>query len=99
MDEELKQFKTDIKNAFLDAKILLFGSRAKGTARPDSDYDLIIISKAFENISPIERPYKVWMKSTANIAADLLCYAPNEVDKIAKSSVVLRDALKYAVAI
>ena len=27
----------------LDARILLFGSRARGDARPDSDWDILII--------------------------------------------------------
>ena len=99
MDEQVTQFVADVKLAFKDAKILLFGSRAKGNARPDSDYDFIIISKRFAKIPFVNRAYSVWVKSDAIIAADLLCYAPNEVNRIAKQSVVLRDALKYAVPI
>ena len=32
----------------LDARILLFGSRARGDARPDSDWDILIILKVNE---------------------------------------------------
>ena len=99
MDDELKKFTGDIRRSFRGAKIMLFGSRANGTARSDSDYDLIIISKYFEKIPILDRPYEIWMKSKANIAADLLCYAPAEVNKIAKSSFILREALKHAVTI
>ncbi len=99
MDETLKQFTAEIRSAFTDAKIMLFGSRAKGTARPDSDYDLIIISKQFKGIPFVNRAYAIWSKSQTIIAADLLCYAPGEVDKIAKNSVILKEALKHAVTI
>lgn len=99
MDETLRQFTSEIRNAFTDAKIMLFGSRAKGTARSDSDYDLIIISKQFKGIPFANRAYAIWSKSQTVIAADLLCYAPGEVNKIAKNSFILRDALKHAVSI
>ncbi len=99
MDEKLKKFTIEIRNAFSDATVLLFGSRAKGTARSDSDYDLIIVSKQFKGIPFANRPYAIWSKSQTVIAADLLCYAPNEVDEIARKSFILKDALKYAVSI
>ena len=99
MDKELKKFITDVRKTFSDAKIMLFGSRAKGTNRIDSDYDLIIISKLFEKIPIVERPYNVWMTSKANLAADILCYSPAEVKKVAKNSTVLRDAMTYAVTL
>ena len=38
-----------------DARLVLFGSQAKGTAREDSDIDLIIISQAFEGKTLWER--------------------------------------------
>ena len=34
-----------IKNKFPESKIWLYGSRAKGTSKPDSDYDLFIVYK------------------------------------------------------
>ncbi len=99
MDEKLKKFTAEIRSVFTDAKIMLFGSRAKGTARIDSDYDLIIVSKKFDKIPFVNRAYQVWRNSNTVIAADLLCYAPGEMKKIAQSSVILRDALKHAVAL
>lgn len=99
MDKEVKTFIKDIKNAFLDAKILLFGSRAKGTARTDSDYDFIVISRHFEKVSFADRSYEIWSKSKANVSADVLCYAPGEIEKIKSKSVVLKDALKHAVSV
>lgn len=99
MDETLRQFTAEIRSAFPDAEIMLFGSRAKGTARLDSDYDLIVVSEKFRKIPFINRASEVWRNSNTIIAADILCYAPGEVDKIAKKSVILTEALKHAVTI
>ncbi len=99
MDEKLTRFTSEIRTFFTDAKIMLFGSRAKGNARQDSDYDLIVVSEKFRKIPYIDRAAEVWRNSNTIIAADILCYAPGEVDKIAKNSVILTEALKTAVSI
>ena len=46
---ELKWLKEAIKNKYPDAKILLFGSRARGDNLKSSDYDLLVLSNAFQN--------------------------------------------------
>ncbi len=97
MDKEVKKFLIDVKKSFSDVKILLFGSRAKGTARKDSDYDFIVISRKFKNIPYVDRAYEVRKNTNANIVADIICYAPGEVNRIAKNSIFLKDALKYAI--
>ncbi|MCX7044518.1 MAG: nucleotidyltransferase domain-containing protein [Candidatus Sumerlaeota bacterium] len=43
------------KQGVNDARLILFGSQAKGTAREDSDIDLIIISVSFEGKTFWER--------------------------------------------
>ncbi len=96
MDKELTQFVSDIKRAFAGAKVFLFGSRAKGTAKADSDYDFIIVSKSFEKTPFANRARDVWLSSKANIAADIFCYSPAELKLAAKNSVVLKDALRHA---
>ncbi len=99
MDKTLKEFTTEIRKVFTDAKIMLFGSRATGTNHKDSDYDLIIVSEKFSKIPYVDRSYEVWRNTNAIIAADILCYTPSEVNKIAKNSVILKEALKHAVGI
>ncbi len=46
-DDVLKRFKQDVRKALQDNLVCLLhhGSRAKGEARPDSDYDSVIITK------------------------------------------------------
>ena len=99
MDKRLSELLFDVKKLCKDATIYLFGSRAKGTARPDSDYDLIIISKKFGRTPFVNRAGLIWRNSDVGIAADLLCYTPSEFAKLSKNSVVLSDALKYAIQV
>jgi predicted nucleotidyltransferase len=42
-DKILQRIKALVKQKEPSAKIYLYGSRARGTARPDSDWDLLIL--------------------------------------------------------
>ena len=66
-------------------KIVLFGSHARGNARPDSDLDLLIIeppSAAHPPPSPALRatPYHMAL-SGLNIDIDVLVYTPAEIEQ------------------
>lgn len=45
----LKKVKSIVKKHDRSAKIMLFGSQAKGAAKPNSDIDVLIISKLAED--------------------------------------------------
>ncbi|MCL5961756.1 MAG: nucleotidyltransferase domain-containing protein [Chloroflexi bacterium] len=64
------------------ARVYLFGSRARGTAGPESDYDLVAVSRAFEEQSVFERAldrHVLWRQSGGwGIGLDLHCYTPAE---------------------
>ncbi|MCU4166782.1 nucleotidyltransferase domain-containing protein [Marinilabiliaceae bacterium A049] len=47
----LSDIKNTVKGKFPDAQIILYGSRAKGIARDDSDWDLLILLNK-EKITP-----------------------------------------------
>ena len=40
----LKTIKTTVKSFLPDAKVLLFGSRARGDFNTDSDFDVLVIT-------------------------------------------------------
>ena len=42
IDKKLEEIVGVLKSEFMPARLFLFGSRASGNARPDSDYDLIL---------------------------------------------------------
>ncbi len=43
MDQLVHDLSTRIVREFMPEKIILFGSRARGAARPDSDIDLLVV--------------------------------------------------------
>ncbi len=66
-------------------KIILFGSRARGDAGKDSDFDLVVIKKT-------KTPFLKRMRDVAKIlsdaritqSADVLVYTPEEFDALSK---------------
>ncbi len=64
------------------ARVYLFGSRARGTAHPESDYDLVAVAEAFGQQSVFERALdrrKLWRQAGGwEIGLDLHCYTPSE---------------------
>jgi predicted nucleotidyltransferase len=59
-------------------KIILFGSRARGNARIDSDFDLIVIKQTQE---PVPRRDAALYLALAgmNVAIDVMTYTPAEI--------------------
>ncbi|HAQ20884.1 MAG TPA: nucleotidyltransferase domain-containing protein [Prolixibacteraceae bacterium] len=57
-EEILKAIKKTLKSISPEARVILFGSQARGNANPDSDWDILVIldkpkieSSDFDNIS------------------------------------------------
>jgi uncharacterized protein len=50
MDMVLSRFRTELTKAYGDRieRVVLYGSRARGDARPDSDYDIAVFLKDHE---------------------------------------------------
>lgn len=61
-------------------KIILFGSRARGTAHPDSDIDLLVIAQSEQ---PRYRRAAPIYGALSDILApmDILVYSPQEVEE------------------
>lgn len=53
-DKTLDEIIKRILNVITPDKIILFGSRARGNAREDSDYDLLIVKDDIKNTGKIE---------------------------------------------
>ena len=54
----LKRVKTAIRAIAPDAEIILYGSRARGTARADSDWDFLILLP-----TPVDRSLEMQIKN------------------------------------
>ncbi|MDW7971575.1 MAG: nucleotidyltransferase domain-containing protein [Nitrososphaerota archaeon] len=99
---ELEEVVKVLKKHMADAKIIIFGSRARGNALKSSDIDMIIISKIFENMHFTDRaPYVLkilWRnKVLPAVSIDVLCYTPNEFEKKKREIGIVREAVHYGI--
>lgn len=64
------------------ARLYLFGSRARGKGRPDSDYDVVAVAEGFAGERRIVRAperYRLWREAGGRgVGLDLHCYTPVE---------------------
>lgn len=94
-----------IKNYFKKLKkinverVVFFGSRAKGNFHKDSDFDLVVVSKNFENLRQGNRvllSYRLWKN---DFALELLCYTPEEFEERRNGLNIVSEALKTGIEI
>lgn len=93
-DETLNKIINKILEIIIPDKIILFGSRAKGTAHEGSDYDLLIIKSGIENKREISKKIYRNMLGT-NASVDIILEKPEIVEEY-KDAVgfIYRFALK-----
>jgi len=90
----LHEITNRIVEAFAPEKVILFGSRATGRPRPDSDIDLLIIMETQD--SPIQRAVTVKQVCRPRfVAMDVLVKTPNEiVTQLQRGNFLLRQILE-----
>lgn len=84
---------TKLIEIFKPEGVILFGSRVQGTARDESDLDVIVISDAFIDIPQHERFPLVRKMINVPYSIDYLCYTPDEFNRMKTRSSVLDSAL------
>ena len=79
--------------------IILFGSRARGDARDDSDYDLLIVTRADCDPDPLEeRAHGALMG--CGVSKDLVIVTPDELDTYSQRlSSIVRSAVEEGIVI
>lgn len=91
----LSAFARRLHDEFGAVHVYLFGSHATGRAAPDSDYDLIIVSAAFEEIPRLARHFgmhDLFYELGGNAPLDLVCLTPDEFES-AKKRITLVSAV------
>jgi len=89
--EQLGAIVEALVQALHPVRIILFGSRARGQARPDSDFDLLVVADT--TLPPIDRMFAarkaLWGQ---RICADIFVLTPSEYDAFSRqaSSVAAR---------
>lgn len=81
-------------------RVILFGSRARGTFHAGSDFDILVVSKKFAGTPWYKRPIKVYDKWRKDYPAEFLCYTPEEFErKKAHKWGIVHEAVKTGVEI
>ena len=84
------------------ARVILFGSRARGDHLLNSDYDLIVVSSRFQGI-PFPRRAAAILKELYRRGVhgdfELLCYTPEELERKAREIGVVSVALREGIEI
>ena len=77
-------------------ELYLIGSYARGDwVEGVSDVDLIVVSKAFREINFYERCIRVRRLAPPDTPFELLCYTPEELERLREESSFLREASRY----
>ena len=99
IDKKLEPFLKKLEKKFQPDTVILFGSRAQGTAWKQSDYDFIVISTLFKEMHWLDRISQIVQLWDLPYDIDVLPYTPQEFSKKKKESSVVRTALKQGICI
>lgn len=94
---EVKKFAAAAKRNYAPAKVILFGSRARGDWLEESDYDFIIVSEKFGEIDFLDRMKKVYLECEVKLPAEILCYTPQEFEHKRKQIGIVAQAVKEGI--
>ena len=61
-------------------KVILFGSRARGDASKDSDYDLLILKKGVKHNRKLSQ--KIYLKSDFDLPIDIIVQDTTQFDQL-----------------
>lgn len=82
---------------FSPTHLIAFGSRVNGTARQDSDIDLIVVSDAFEGIPFLERTRRFNEQIPSHLRVDAWCYTAMEFERLRRQIGIVADACREGV--
>src|SRR6266536_163463 len=100
MEPALRRFAACLRDEIGAARVLLFGSRARGQARADSDYDVIVVSPRFNPTARRGRSYRLrelWYEAGGYGPMDLICITPEEFDEASRHITLLAAVLPEAI--
>lgn len=80
---------------FAVTTLVWYGSRARGAAASaGADFDLIVVAPQFGGLAWVERLVAAYAHWPVTQAADILCYTPEEFDRLSRRASIVREALQ-----
>jgi predicted nucleotidyltransferase len=101
MDKWIENFKEVIPvlQKINPSRIIIFGSRARGDGKEDSDIDVIVVSDYFKGIPFLKRMPMLLRMIDFEKHIDFLCYTKDEFERIKDNSVIVSSALQEGIEI
>ena len=75
-------------------RVILFGSRVRGSATPDSDLDVIVVSDRLKGIPFLRRSAFLRRMIGFPHPIDIIGYTADEFERIPATSAIVRAALR-----
>ena len=98
-DKRVTSFINQVKKKF-SAKVILFGSRARGDALEESDYDFCVISEKFEGLDLHKRLQSIYSMLLINpFNAEVLAVTPKEYERLSGMLTIYSEVRKYGVLV
>ncbi len=97
--EKVGEFSKKVKADYPDAKIIFFGSRARGDALQESDFDLIVVSKVFVKENFFKRTEKMYDYWSERAPLEVFCYTPEEFNRKKNEIGIVKNAVETAASI
>ena len=95
----LRAFRRKIAERYEIRRMILFGSRARGRARRDSDVDLLLVSPKFRRKNAVDRASPLYLEWDLPYSVDFLCYTPEEFRQLSRRVTLVREAIREGVVI
>jgi len=96
----VKIFKKAVSKSLNVQKLILFGSRARGDFREDSDFDLIVVSDDFDGVISYKRApelYRAW--DSDKYSVDFVCLTVEEFERMKGRPTVIKNAVSEGIVV
>ncbi|MBM3309626.1 MAG: nucleotidyltransferase domain-containing protein [Candidatus Altiarchaeales archaeon] len=97
--EAVRDFKEKVNSKYALEKAILFGSRARGEWLYTSDVDLILVSQDFRKKKFTSRMADVLDYWNLPLDLEVLCYTPEEFERMKKRIGIVKKAVEYGIEI
>lgn len=81
IDPKLEQITQTLKEAFAPSRLFLFGSRANGSHRTDSDYDFVMVVPGLKNRHAAEVKARSLILNQHGVSADIFIYSVEDFEE------------------
>jgi predicted nucleotidyltransferase len=95
----IDRYRHDLEKTIQVERIILYGSHAYGTPHDGSDIDIVVISKDFKRMHPLERlEFLSLARRESKAPIEALGYTPSEFKK-AKDSIMLDEIVERGIVV